>query len=815
MQTAERQECSPTASLPSASGSNPRESIRSLLLPAAWFGILAGLVEGAGLLAFQKINWQQWGATIHVSPPILWISPLVDLVFFLGVALAVLVASRIWPRIPAFRSAVFAFAALTLYDWLLVPRRLYHIACLLLAAGFGVVLSRWVQSHQDESLRLWRKTLPLLAALAMALFVGITGGNWLSERQAVANLPPPAPGSPNVVVIIIDTLRADHVSAYGYSRPTTPNLDRLAAQGVLFENATSATSWTFPSHVSLLTGEYPFEHGLGRVPPMHLWRSSDGLIRAPMIGEEMARRGYRTGAFSGNRVYFDHNLGFGRGFIHFDDYFFSPADAVLRTVFGEEFGRWVLRSGKVLRVLNWLGLKSLADRDVEGSGEHWAHRFWSTHSSRKRGEEVNRELLKWIGTDPGPHPFFAVLNYFDIHAPYGGPSWHPKLWKGNDVDQYDDGVKYVDDCIGQLIAALGKRGLDQNTLVVITADHGEMLGEHGLPFHGKSLYWDLIHVPLIFWYPGHIPAGVRVPDVTSTSFIPDTLSSWLPGAHAFAFPGHSLARLWDGSVHQPGTYPILAELSYNCFREDLQRQRKFAVPTDLKGAMKSIITARWHLIRHKTFGDQLYDWSKDPLESQNLINTPEGREVAGVLTGQLFDLLAGRKDDQKGIENALSLNPDGRPRRKFIRKVAAPSRINDYYLLRANAGSVIGLEVQALRSESERELDSVLTLVNARGEILQTCRNPGDDHIPPPGISDATPEAFDDTCMNDDAKPGVDSASRLELQVPGSGGEPVEIYLRVSDWNAGLVSEGPTYEITMSEMQAANGRALAGEKSVN
>ena len=106
----------------------------------------------------------------------------------------------------------------------------------------------------------------MLAAWLLA-FAGIQGGQRLRERNAVAELPPAEPGAPNVLVIVLDTLRADHLAAYGYARPTSPNFDRVAQQGVLFENAISTTSWSLPSHVSLLTGRYQFEHGIGNVQP--------------------------------------------------------------------------------------------------------------------------------------------------------------------------------------------------------------------------------------------------------------------------------------------------------------------------------------------------------------------------------------------------------------------------------------------------------------------------------------------------------------------------------------------------------------------
>src|SRR5580704_7462888 len=116
-------------------------------------------------------------------------------------------------------------------------------------------------------LQFWRRSTPWMVAAWVLVFAGIEGGKWLQERNAVSRLPPAKPVAPNVLVIVVDTLRADHLSSYGYARPTSPNLDRLVRQGILFENAISTTSWSLPSHVSLLTGRYQFEHGIGSVQP--------------------------------------------------------------------------------------------------------------------------------------------------------------------------------------------------------------------------------------------------------------------------------------------------------------------------------------------------------------------------------------------------------------------------------------------------------------------------------------------------------------------------------------------------------------------
>jgi hypothetical protein len=202
----------------------------------------------------------------------------------------------------------------------------------------------------------------------------------MRERMAKSHLPPPVPGVPNVLFITLDTLRADHVSAYGYSRATTPNLDRFARQGVLFENAFSNASWTLPSHASMLTGRYPHDHRADWRQPM----SAD----VPTLTELFAGKGYVTAAFAANTSYVSPEWGLGRGFSRFDVYGDSIVDDVVRTVFGRRLA---------LNILPRVGYF-----DIPG---------------RKRAARLDHEFLKWLdGVDH--RPFFALLNFLDAHDPY-------------------------------------------------------------------------------------------------------------------------------------------------------------------------------------------------------------------------------------------------------------------------------------------------------------------------------------------------------------------------------------------------------------
>jgi arylsulfatase A-like enzyme len=605
------------------------------LLVAIWFAIFTGLMEGLGLLLFQRINWRQWGRIMHVSKEILWVSPTVDLILFLPVAVAVWMVARLFKRLPGFRVLVFLLVFLAAYDWLTLTGRLYPRACMLLSLGIATAFGRWLRKHEAVAVSFWSRSSGYLGAALLLSFAAIQGGQWLHEYAAEGRLAAASPGSPNVLVVVVDTLRADHLSAHGYARPTSPAMARIANQGVLFENAIAPCSWSLPSHASLLTGRYPLEHGLVNLQPEPwLGWGNSAMNGYPTLGEALQRRGYRTGAFSANRVYFSRDVGLGRGFIHFEDYFSSAGDALTRTLYGRKIARFYFyrsNKSKVTRALRYLGLSSWLDQDSEGSGD-----YGGTFGVRKRASDVNKEVLRWIGRDR-KRPFFAFLNYLDVHYKYGGP-WdypRPKWDSGTPIDEYDAGVIYVDDYIGRLLTELERLGLAQNTIVVLTSDHGESLGDHGLTYHGAALYWELIHVPLIISYPGHVPAGLRVAAPVSNVAVPATILDMLDANGKKTFPGPALSAMWT----VPGTVPQwldpLAQLPQTdiVVRED--RALESRIPIATTGSMETLVTARWQLIVHQKLGAQLYDRITDPNEGHDLAQTPEGRTVVSRLLLQL------------------------------------------------------------------------------------------------------------------------------------------------------------------------------------
>jgi arylsulfatase A-like enzyme len=599
------------------------DGARYVFLLATSFGLATGLLEGAGFLALQRLEWLGRRVVIDsVTPEIVWISMLFNLLLFNIIGLGLLWITRTVPRLPRGKPFVYLFSVMACVDLtvLTLDGHMHLSAVIILGVGIGVSLARWIRKHEAVALRLGRRTLPWMGATALVALVGIEGGNWVRERFAISSLPAARPESPNVLVIVVDTLRASHLSGHGYDRPTSPNIDRIARQGVLFEHAFATSSWTAPSHASLLTGLYPSEHGVD------LRRQKE--IRFLTLGDALRDRGYRTAAFSANLFWFTRTNGFGRGFIRFEDYFQSVEDMAVRPIYGRAIHKAVFRG---------LGFEDIP--------------------ARRRAADINRALLRWIERDRD-RPFFAMLNYMDTHDPYLPPRPYRSRFSTSknpgglinehigraglpltaeqarsEIAAYDGGIAYVDDHIGMLVEELRRRGLTEKTVLVITADHGESLGDHGLFTHASSLFTGEIHVPLILAGHRSIPAGVRVARPVTNAAVPASVLD-LVGGDPGLFPRLSLRRLWENPDVDPDwEYPIA-----ECAKVPWAPPN---APTRY-GSMKTIITPRWQYILHETLGDALYNRQSDPGQQVNLAGRPEMGRVVETLRSQLLGALSTR-----------------------------------------------------------------------------------------------------------------------------------------------------------------------------
>jgi arylsulfatase A-like enzyme len=200
------------------------------------------------------------------------------------------------------------------------------------------------------------------------------------------------------------------------------------------------------------------------------------------------------------------------------------------------------------------------------------------------------------------------------------------------MDAYDGAISFMDDAIGRLMADLEKLGMAKNLLLIVLSDHGEAFGEHGLIEHRHSLYREEIHVPLIFWWPKHVPGGSKIDRPVSTAALPATVLDLIGAGEQTMFPGPSLSQLWNNPAEQADwTYP-LSELAQISFEPPPNPNRY--------GAMEALMTPNYHYIVHQKFGEGLFDWKSDPGELHNLINMPVGQAVARELALQLKSQLA-------------------------------------------------------------------------------------------------------------------------------------------------------------------------------
>ena len=522
-------------------GSQPAPAI---MRQALWFGLGAGLVEAALLTAHHRLIH----GFIYLSPHLVWMAPVANLVWFGIPALLLLLASRRWPalRRPDVTVAVFSFlAALAV---LFIPSQLHRVAALLLALGVGVQAGRLLGKRSDGFNRAVRRTLPIMATLVLLLAAGTIGWGIYREKREGRRLGAARAGSPNIVLIVLDTVRRASLSMYGYQRPTSPAMERWAAHGVRFEHALATASWTLPSHASMFTGRLPHELTAGWLTPLDR--------RWPTLAEALRDDGYRTAGFVANILYCNRSFGLGRGFLHYEDYRISPGEFLINSSIGRAL-----------------------------SESHLVRRLTGYHDilSRKSGEEISQAFLDWEARQ-GERPWFAFLNYFDAHQPFFPPDadrfgptgdrnlalleLRPHMGKIEDAElrltpaqvaaernAYDAALAYLDSQVDRVLGELERRGTLQNTIVVVTSDHGEQFMEHGLFDHGNSLYRFAIEVPL-FILGGGLPVAT-VTDPVSLRDLPATITD-LAGPIARQFPGRSLRQNWIGQVDPA---PVISETS--------------------------------------------------------------------------------------------------------------------------------------------------------------------------------------------------------------------------------------------------------------
>ena len=443
----------------------------------------------------------------------------------------------------------------------------------------------------------------LFVFIVTCFFVDLYQLNYMPQDAPVSTRTE-EPKSPNVILITLDTMRADHLTMYGYPKNTSPNLQKLAEKSVVFENATSVAPWTLPAHASIMTGQFISKH---QAMMTHQKLESDYLT----LAEILQQNGYLTSGFISG-AYCKAKFGVGQGFktyrdrLDFFEYQFTSDFMSIRNVF------------------------KFIDDDL--------HYFTFRADKERTAPEVNKDVFRWLDGNAGK-PFFMFINYFDVHGPYvlGEEFRHMFTDESRDYSEifwlldsiyavatryqihsmdpdtleyikalYDTEIYYLDYHLGKLFEKLESLGIMDDTMFIITSDHGEEFLDHGGVFHTQTLYEELIHVPFIVYYPKRFAPGrvsERVGNLDSFATILDFLNIPIPE-----------------DVDAQSVIPLIE--GKEGFTRDYVLSERFGRPEHNEGEIKTITEKRWKLIEmdppQLRAPSGMYDLDSDPHEKKNL-----------------------------------------------------------------------------------------------------------------------------------------------------------------------------------------------------
>lgn len=452
-----------------------------------------------------------------------------------------------------------------------------------------------------------RSVVPLTLASALVL-----AACFLVHR--IPRVTPPrtsaalSPNAPNMILITLDTVRADHLSLFGYERDTTPNLKTLAREATVYTNAIAPGNMTLSSHASIFTGLYPSSHHA------HLERNHALPLDpdCPTLAGILSAKGFDTVGVVANYTFLAHGFGLDRGFTYVD------SEPQVPTLGGTS--SFSLRDD-VRKFFSYLGDPP---------------RLKATF---RPAEAINTAALAAVDRESSQnHKFFLFLNYMDAHWPYLPPGRFATLYPGRDRDlrystseqqvlsqkrplsdherqayisQYDGGIAYMDWCLGQFIAQLKQRGLYDNTLLIVASDHGEAFGERNLLGHALAVYQDEIHVPLLIKYPHSTTGAVIAEPVSLVDIMPTILD-----AQGYEIPPGIQGR----SLLRP------AGATRDIFSEGFATSTNTRFSKRFRGVQQAIFSGPMKFIEWSTGNKEFYDLSQDPDELHNLL--PAGSAAA-------------------------------------------------------------------------------------------------------------------------------------------------------------------------------------------
>ncbi len=500
---------------------------------------------------------------------------------------------------------------------------------------------RWFKRRRINETRFGARFTMAIFALILIVTLGHT--LWTIIPSLSRNSPWRSTGRngllPNVIIITLDTTRRDHLSSYGYPLNTTPNIDRLARDGVIYTNAFSTSGWTLPSHSSLFTGLYPYEHGAHRFAAQSTdQRASEKFGIHPLhsdhqtLAETLSAHGYRTGAIIGG-PFLSSTFGVAQGFEVYNDHF-PWDDFLLRS-------EWI----QLYPVRKFSQLMGISLRLLFPS------------SNQRRADHVSQYAVRWLNRGD-ERPFFLFLNYFDPHSPYDPPPPFNRLFETDtlgmvrppssltskmniltgtfdydpkfiryQISQYDGEISYMDYYLGAVIDYLKEVKIYDNTLIIITSDHGEILGEHNRFGHGRPLFEQLLQIPLIIKFPGGVRSGEVIDEsiqlVDLMAVILSSLDLPLPD-NVYRPPSLAL----DQEAHEviSEVYPkIAARLENTSSFEDTSSasDRILTEHLDcyLTCTQRVIYIDSYKYIRASCGREELYHLDSDPGETINRVET--------------------------------------------------------------------------------------------------------------------------------------------------------------------------------------------------
>lgn len=581
----------------------PRQQrIREIAVTWLFGAMLAGLWQVAVVTAKQDIL----GKFTWTGRDLIWMSPLGFLIVLGFPALLMVALAWISPRLVPRGAFVGVLVFLSATGMAILIPGLAEWAILLLALGVAVHAVRLVRDNPERWFSRFRVLGAVLAGFVVALGVSTrlwrNSAEWRWSRSA----PAAAPGAPNVLLLILDTVRASRLSLYGFTRPTSPELVRIASGATTFDYAMATAPWTLPSHCSFFTGLYPNETSCRLQAPL------DGA--SATLAEILRARGYRTGGFIANHFYGTHETGLARGFTQWEDFQISLLQIVCSTTLAQTgvVRDFLWPQGEVSR---WRWLKRPR---LKGDPKPL--------NDRKAAPVVNEQFLRWAGADTS-RPYFAALNYFDAHDPYGAPPpWDTLFTKEHQpADDYDRAVAFLDHHVGDLVRRLDASGQLDRTVLVILSDHGEQFGEHDLMNHGNSLYLPLLHVPLLIRYPARMPPGARIADLVTLRDIPATILDLAGVPNDGSIAGSSLL-----GVLQPGN-----GRRNRAIAQTEKTELWWGSAPTRRGSMEAVLDERFHYIRISNGEEQLFDYRADYEELHDLSKVAPWSDSLAVLRERL------------------------------------------------------------------------------------------------------------------------------------------------------------------------------------